>query len=88
MVVPVVPAPWLHATIATRRLPAGGVKLAVVTVVAEKVSTTAGDDPSSVIVPEARISSRATLLTLPIGALAPTVIAPGVPVALVVRPVP
>ena len=57
-VIVVTEAPPLVATRATRRLPAGGVKLAVVSVVAVVVLATAGADPFSAVVP--RTSSRET----------------------------
>src|SRR5258708_13822300 len=64
--------------------PGGGVNDAVVIVVATNVKAVTGLLASSVMVPDGRISSSAQLPALE-GALAPTVVAPGVPVALVVR---
>ncbi len=70
-------------TIATSSDPAGGVNDAVVIVVVTNVKAVTGLLASSVMVPEGRISSSAQPPAVD-GALAPTVVAPGVPVALVV----
>src|SRR5258708_17408016 len=64
--------------------PGGGVNDAVVIVVATNVKAVTRLLASSVMVPDGRISSSAQLPALE-GALAPTVVAPVVPIALVVR---
>src|SRR5258708_34739371 len=73
-------------TMATSSDPGGGVNAAVVTGVYEAVTeeTAAGLEASSAIAAAARISSSAVCPPTD-GALAPTVVAPGVPVTLVVR---
>ena len=78
------------ATIRTSSDPAGGVTLTV-QVIDVRTVTDAGPDASSVIVPPGeagRISASAQDPMSPVGADAPTVTAPGVPVAAVVRSVP
>jgi hypothetical protein len=70
-------------TIATSSAPAGGVKAAVVTVVAVVVDTAAGPLASSVIVPFGKISTAA-MSGLALDVVEPTRVLPGVPVGDVV----
>ena len=75
---------------ATSREPDGGVKPAVVAVLAALVLTTAGELASSASVPDARISAAAQLMVpapWPVGVLPPTVTGVDAVVLLVARPV-
>jgi|ERR1035438_2790471 hypothetical protein len=81
-----VPTPPSEATMATRRLPGGGTKSGLLTVVADVVEALAGEEASSAMVPAGVISASATLPVSEV--VAPTVTDPGVPVAEVVRQVP
>jgi hypothetical protein len=72
---------------ATSSDPGGGVNAAVVTVVCVRSDADAGLEASSVIVPKGRISRSAVWPPME-GALAPMVVAPGVPVTAVARHAP